>query len=143
MLHLRSSTHVLPLWVDDICINQIDMSERNAQIAMMSFIYTRAQKVVAWLGVKEYRIKLSVFQGMALDWMAGQVLNFASSIAHQAGGAQLRYSLEPDQSTFDRIADSSYWTLLLVVQEVCLPDSWYLSTDQKSRRVKPCRTGRC
>jgi hypothetical protein len=121
MLHLRSSTHVLPLWVDAICINQVDMPERNAQVAMMSFIYTRAQKVVAWLGVKEYRNKLSVFQGMALDWKAGQVRNFASSVAHQAGGAQLRYSLEPDQSTFARIADSSYWTRLWVVQEVCLP----------------------
>jgi hypothetical protein len=121
MLHLRSSTHVLPLWVDAICINQVDMSERNAQVAMMSFIYTRAQKVVAWIGVKEYRNKLSVFQGMALDWKAGQVRNFASSIAHQAGGTQLRYSLEPGQSTFARIADSSYWTRLWVVQEVCLP----------------------
>jgi hypothetical protein len=151
MLHLRSSTHVLPLWVDAICINQVDMSERNAQVAMMSFIYTRAQKVVAWLGVKEYRNKLSISQGMALDWKAGQVRNFASSIAHQAGGAQLRYSLEPDQSTFARIADSSYWTRLWVVQEVCMPrllvfvygsKIWTCETLQNWGVLKAAKSGR-
>lgn len=118
MLHLRSPTHPLALWVDAICINQVDTGERNAQVAMMSFIYTRALKVVTWLGVKEYKNKLSVFQGMASDWKAGQARNLASSVA---GGATLRYSLEPDQSTFARIANSSYWTRLWVVQEMCLP----------------------
>ncbi len=118
MLHLRSPTHPLALWVDAICINQADMKERNAQVAMMSFIYTRALKVVAWLGAKEYRNELSVFESMASDWKAGQVRNLASSMA--AGGANLGYSFPPDLQAY-RIAESSYWTRLWVVQEACLP----------------------
>ncbi|KAK0752907.1 heterokaryon incompatibility protein-domain-containing protein, partial [Schizothecium vesticola] len=50
LLHLRSKTAPLPLWVDAVCINQADADERNAQVALMSFIYPRAQAVVAWLG---------------------------------------------------------------------------------------------
>jgi hypothetical protein len=94
------------------------MKERNAQVAMMSFIYTRALKVVAWLGAKEYRNELSVFESMASDWKAGQVRNLASSMA--AGGANLGYSFPPDLQAY-RIAESSYWTRLWVVQEACLP----------------------
>jgi hypothetical protein len=85
---------------------------------MMSFIYTRALKVVAWLGVKNYQNKHSLFQSMASDWKAGQVREFASSLAP---GTSIHYSLEPDEGTFARIAESSYWTRLWVVQEFCLP----------------------
>lgn len=50
---LRSATHALPLWLDAVCINQGSISERNAQVALMGFIFTRAAAVVAWLGVPE------------------------------------------------------------------------------------------
>ena len=38
------------LWVDVICINQVDIPERNRQVTMMGSIYGRAQCVVVWLG---------------------------------------------------------------------------------------------
>ncbi|KAI9164093.1 Heterokaryon incompatibility protein [Paramyrothecium foliicola] len=38
------------LWVDAVCINQANISERNAQVSLMAFIYIRAQKVRVWLG---------------------------------------------------------------------------------------------
>jgi hypothetical protein len=38
------------LWVDAICINQDDTSERNAQVAMMHRIYSQAAMVICWLG---------------------------------------------------------------------------------------------
>lgn len=38
------------LWVDAICINQKDKSERSQQVGMMAEIYSRAKKVVVWLG---------------------------------------------------------------------------------------------
>ncbi|KAH8888502.1 hypothetical protein GQ53DRAFT_767550 [Thozetella sp. PMI_491] len=48
---LRSPTHPLTLWVDAICIDQSSILERNAQVALMAFIFTRAVAVVSWLGV--------------------------------------------------------------------------------------------
>jgi hypothetical protein len=37
-------------WVDQICINQQDVDERNEQIALMRRIYKRASSVQVWLG---------------------------------------------------------------------------------------------
>ncbi|KAK4899153.1 hypothetical protein LTR27_003383 [Elasticomyces elasticus] len=38
------------LWVDALCINQFDNSEKTAQVRNMFNIYYKAQKVLAWLG---------------------------------------------------------------------------------------------
>jgi ankyrin repeat protein len=40
------------LWIDAICINQNDISERNAQVAVMSHIYSAANTVLVWLGIE-------------------------------------------------------------------------------------------
>jgi hypothetical protein len=40
----------VPLWVDAICINQDDTTERNAQILRMRNIYAQASLVTVWLG---------------------------------------------------------------------------------------------
>ncbi|KAH7075959.1 heterokaryon incompatibility protein-domain-containing protein [Paraphoma chrysanthemicola] len=38
------------LWIDQICINQDDIIERNAQVQMMAEIYQSASLVIVWLG---------------------------------------------------------------------------------------------
>ncbi|KAM5357150.1 hypothetical protein ACJZ2D_016563 [Fusarium nematophilum] len=38
------------LWADAICINQSDIPEKSAQVALMGKIYSSAQRVVVWLG---------------------------------------------------------------------------------------------
>jgi hypothetical protein len=38
------------LWVDAICINQLDMNEKNHQVAFMGKIFGDAWRVVVWLG---------------------------------------------------------------------------------------------
>jgi hypothetical protein len=38
------------IWIDAICINQIDNAEKSVQIAMMDEIYSGARRVIAWLG---------------------------------------------------------------------------------------------
>lgn len=41
------------IWIDQICINQEDLSERSAQVSIMGDVYKSAQRVVAWLGVHD------------------------------------------------------------------------------------------
>ncbi|KAK5636067.1 hypothetical protein RRF57_011779 [Xylaria bambusicola] len=48
--YLRSGSHPLPLWVDAVCIDQGNIDERNAQVALMASIYSRATAVITWLG---------------------------------------------------------------------------------------------
>lgn len=50
---LRSPTHPLPLWLDAVCIDQGSIPERNAQVALMGFIFTRAAAVIGWLGMPD------------------------------------------------------------------------------------------
>ncbi|KAH8802983.1 heterokaryon incompatibility protein-domain-containing protein [Xylogone sp. PMI_703] len=45
------------IWIDAVCINQQDLSERSAQVALMEEIYKGAQMVVAWLGKSDRHTK--------------------------------------------------------------------------------------
>ena len=38
------------LWIDAVCINQEDLTERNHQVQLMRHIYQKASTVVIWLG---------------------------------------------------------------------------------------------
>ncbi|KIW09414.1 uncharacterized protein PV09_00304 [Verruconis gallopava] len=40
-------------WIDQICINQADIDERNQQVALMRRIFKRANSVHVWLGEEE------------------------------------------------------------------------------------------
>lgn len=40
------------IWIDALCINQDDITERNHQVALMAGIYSPAGQVVIWLGPK-------------------------------------------------------------------------------------------
>ncbi|KAI1042972.1 hypothetical protein LB505_009769 [Fusarium chuoi] len=48
---LRECCRPLTIWVDAICINQEDNSEKEQQIVLMGSIYTLAETVYVWLGV--------------------------------------------------------------------------------------------
>lgn len=41
------------LWIDALCINQNDLSERNDQVSLMADIFKAAQGVVIWLGEED------------------------------------------------------------------------------------------
>lgn len=47
---LRQRTATRLLWMDCICINQEDLSERAQQVSIMSNIYRLASTVIVWLG---------------------------------------------------------------------------------------------
>src|SRR2546421_582003 len=48
--HVRKSTDPIVLWVDQICINQLDKSEKSEQVNVMDQIYHTAGEVLVWLG---------------------------------------------------------------------------------------------
>jgi predicted DNA-binding protein (MmcQ/YjbR family) len=48
--HIRHPVESRIMWVDAICINQGDVSERNHQVAQMTQVYSQAEKLFIWLG---------------------------------------------------------------------------------------------
>jgi hypothetical protein len=48
--HLRHLKESKLLWVDQLCINQNDLLEKEAQVQLMALIYRRAYSTVIWLG---------------------------------------------------------------------------------------------
>ncbi|OTA07293.1 hypothetical protein A9Z42_0081710 [Trichoderma parareesei] len=55
---------IADLWIDAICINQVDLLEKNHQIPMMNMIYAAASKLVIWLG------ESSSDSDLALEWIS-------------------------------------------------------------------------
>lgn len=47
---LRDKERDIVLWVDALCINQEDEEEKSRQVEMMASIYSRAHRVLVWLG---------------------------------------------------------------------------------------------
>lgn len=58
--YLRHPNQQRTLWIDAICIDQKDASERNHQVQMMSRVYTRAKQVCIWLGDGDDSSKLAI-----------------------------------------------------------------------------------
>lgn len=61
------STSTCTIWVDSICIDQSCIPERNAQVALMSEIFSCAEKVLVWLGEgdKDSRKAISYLKRLA------------------------------------------------------------------------------
>jgi hypothetical protein len=50
ILELLTACEGIPIWIDALCINQSDESERSAQVSVMNQIYGKAKRVIVWLG---------------------------------------------------------------------------------------------
>ncbi|KAI0454623.1 heterokaryon incompatibility protein-domain-containing protein [Xylaria acuta] len=145
--YLRSASHPLTLWVDAVCINQADIDERNAQVALMALIYSRAAAVVTWLGLNGPEVvgALTFDQdgGIRASMAMRDVYNlgnskelapwFAEYVAtgSSANARNLVESRAAEKEKLERIAAvnqlgdtmvmmSNYWQRVWVVQEVCL-----------------------
>lgn len=118
LLHLRSKKTPLPLWVDAVCINQANADERNAQVALMSFIYPRAQAVVAWLGVGEGK-PAGKAEDLFKEMAAASVGSAPGFLQTLAEGGIIKH--RPINTTIANASGkSSYWTRLWILQEACL-----------------------
>jgi hypothetical protein len=47
----------LSIWVDAVCINQLDTTERNLQVALMGRIYKQTKRLLAWLVPGDDKVK--------------------------------------------------------------------------------------
>lgn len=103
------------MWVDALCINQKDISEKNHQVAQMREIFLDAERVVVWLGEEGTAQQ-------ALDLC--KLLQEGKDFITDAGGGilmsqeELAHHLEGFQACDDLFHKRSWWRRTWIVQEV-------------------------
>jgi hypothetical protein len=70
--YLRHKTSPVLLWADQVCINQNDVQERNAQVHMMRDIYEKAERTAVWLGDEDADSEILKYMYEKLKEVASQ-----------------------------------------------------------------------
>lgn len=128
---LRDHTIRRVLWVDAICINQIDSEEKSQQVTMMREIYGACQTAIIWLredlDVAETGSK-SVLASRACEMLdmlgADRHLHELPCFSVSDGG---RTEISEDYAAhfdgFRKFVDVLWWKRIWVVQEMILPNN--------------------
>jgi hypothetical protein len=139
----------MKFWVDALCINQNDTSERNHQVRFMKSIYSKAFAVIVWLG--------SSMDGSAkaIDFMASMAQLTMNEDAHKGCYFDPRKWKADDQGEMQKkrfselpweellnFLNRSYWRRLWVVQELALNHNMtlFLCGDRQLSRSMISRT---
>jgi hypothetical protein len=104
---MQAYKHECYLWIDQICINQSNVFERNHQVAIMSEIYKRATFVLIW----------------------SQTLYLA--LSHRL----LDLAIRPYHEQVEEILKDPYFTRLWVIQEVLLAKDVKILTSVGTTRL--------
>lgn len=95
------------IWIDQICINQNDIAERNHQVQQMTLIYQRAKEVLIWLGPDQNPTQVPqhregcCFNKACKDWL-----------------------VELDNCLWvEDLVHNDYWSRMWIIQEVLLAKS--------------------
>ena len=147
--HIRHDEKTLPLWIDQVCINQRDVPERNSQVKLMGRIYSIAIKVAMWLGEEDEDVALRqrsgrvdegtslrpdiVVNGSRLKDLIERLAK-AQEKRHEIGDTRNGHELQwiglrkydlpkmrdPGYATFTRLLQRQYFSRGWVLQEAAL-----------------------
>jgi hypothetical protein len=65
--HMIRQSHTKRLWIDQLCINQIDNDEKAVQIGLMAEVYKKGQSVIVWLGPEDHNTQMCAQWLCAID----------------------------------------------------------------------------
>lgn len=97
-----------PLWVDSICINQMDVAERSEQVPLMGQIYSEAFPVKVWLGEECAGVK-----------EAFKLVQNCGECSPEDAVARILQD-EEGANALNEILHRSYWDRMWMFQEIVL-----------------------
>ncbi|KAI1647730.1 HET-domain-containing protein [Daldinia loculata] len=127
--HFRSPSERRSLWADAICINQNDSNERGSQVGRMKDIYSKADRVLIWLGEEKDESDRGIAVALDIAYACHQytshggslvTISFDDELALQLFGKFRDKSEFPRLSAFARIIERLWFTRVWVVQELAL-----------------------
>ncbi|KAG9199299.1 hypothetical protein G6514_008646 [Epicoccum nigrum] len=146
---MRHEKITFALWVDQVCINQRDISERNSQVKLMGVIYSKAYRVIMWLGEEDEDVALEQrsgrtdkrtspkqdigVEGSGLKDLIERLAK-AQEKRHEVGDTRNKHELQwiglrsyglpkmndPGYATFTRLLQRQYFRRGWVLQEAAL-----------------------
>ncbi|MCJ1378636.1 hypothetical protein MMC17_001735 [Xylographa soralifera] len=130
------------LWADQLCIDQGNLVERGIQVSMMSEIYGKAAKCVAWLGEEDKDTPLA-FETIKCVKAAGWDLNqLPDAPVGQRLVQSKRWTVEAESKlpgiedglwyTLRRLLDREWFSRLWILQEVVIPRVVYFKCGRYS-----------
>lgn len=113
--HLRHEEDSVMIWVEQVCINQNDLAERDVQIPLMSLIYSRALNTVIWLG------------DISADDAFDALHDLESTMTSQFGPL-LDESKPKGLEAIERLFNAPWFQRTWTTQEACLSnDAWLMA----------------
>ncbi|KAK5712492.1 hypothetical protein LTR15_012072 [Elasticomyces elasticus] len=114
------------LWIDALCINQEDSREKELQLRLMAYIYSKARSVLIWLGdISQHTLSVTQCEAF-LEHRFGRKRGTKSvpGPRHHPQQKQRQVStddddgLHPIEMHASQIIQSPYWSRLWIVQEI-------------------------
>lgn len=109
LMHFRRSNWERVLWVDRLCINQKDLTEKKHQLPMMGQIYHQAWDVLGWLGLAGESSDLAISHIRRIG-LVGNV-DFLNDEKNPC---------EDKMKAIAALCNRSYWQRIWIVQELRL-----------------------
>jgi hypothetical protein len=134
--HLRDPKESrFPIWIDAICINQEDATERASQVKMMGDIYKQAKHVLIWLGPSDINSRGAMPLLQNISKVSGEFKGDVRSMDQW-----IEAGILPANSTGWEWVEALVWrawfTRVWVTQEVCLAESSYVICGRDSMPVR-------
>jgi Heterokaryon incompatibility protein (HET) len=107
---LRSTNHDRLIWIDALCINQLDTTERNHQVRLMTETYSGAERTMVWLGEGDETVN-RFFQHLTAFSRSNPDSDF---IERGISPYEAMYGCDESLS----VAGLPYWERVWVVQEL-------------------------
>ena len=116
--HLRQSDKSVNLWIDQLCINQDDLKEKESQVSLMGRVYERSWNTVIWLGgeADNSSVTLDVIRDF------NTIFQFESSVLHpdSFAGHQLPMPGSRQWGDISKLLARSWFLRTWVMQEAVL-----------------------
>jgi len=108
------------LWVDAICINQADAEERGSQVRIMRQIYSRAKRVIAFIGEPRSLSSWNLYTPSSVAYV---VKNQFSDVAPLNQDQPVDAWRANGSKILNIFFNEPYWTRVWVIQEIAVAAS--------------------
>lgn len=117
LFHLRRLQEPRILWVDAICINQGDDTERGNQVSIMGDIYGRTTRTVVWLGSGDEDPERAF---KICEQLAREAVMLESNLDPSTDNLSFPEYNKNDPCVENLVGDCPWWKRVWVVQEIIL-----------------------